>query len=409
MKISSVYQNNNYYKSLSSQQPMKKLSFSSSNNKGCSLPDIDGKTLLYRRDAKRGFPIVVGTSTSTGEKIIINFDEKYIQQILILFSKEGVELTAKNLLNPNNCLKNPILKKLPKEANEFLSDLKEKDFQKYEMVHSVLELTELRTKTIEGVSDEYLTKFVEKLADTHSVLLKNVIDNKIPIRIHDVLAAFDYKVGHARYGNGNKALEARPFDELYCVNRKFDENKKFIEFTERDYNGPITSGGVVVATYNSIPHEFAHAFDYSNGQKLNFTKQDAPTIDLPQKNSIGENYSRFLDNPSFSKEFDEALSLDIVNLSKIDEVQGKEEGTTFRELLTTREFISYMGAHKTQLNKRNILFNDLIMRREMFAEVFSYVAQGTFNNDKKQNVWNKYFPNTIECAKYILEQAEKNI
>lgn len=415
MKISSVQQFKLQNNSLLDNKS-KNVSVSSfkavNREKEAQIPSCYGMDIVKNGEIekKKGLPITVGTVRGTGEKIVINFSKEFIAMMFLKNALKGEkDIKHQDLLKPEFFIEKPILKKLPDEAQVFLSEFKQQQPDKYDLVHSILKQTCLRTKTAEGVSDEYMTDYVKKLAECHSVLLKNIVDNKVPVRIHDDLMAFNYKIGHAQYAQFQKPLMKDNkilFDENGCPMTISDPKGKYIDLVERDNNGPVKIQGKEQKTTDSIPHEFAHAFDYNNGKKLNLTKQDSLTVFFPTALFIGDNHLRFVDMPSFSKEFDEALALDIIHWMKLDEQNGEECGTTFNSLLNDENFKYYFGAHKDQIWNKDVIFDDSIARRELFAQLFTYVSGSELTNKGFQNRIEELFPNGLEFCRKILNDAE---
>lgn len=415
MKISSVqqYKLQNYLSSVNKEKNAAVCSFKSVGiEKEPQIPSCYGMDIVKNgeSDKKKGFPVALGTARNTGEKIVINFSKEFIAMMFLKNALKGEKnIKHQELLDPEFFIEKPILKKLPDEAQVFLSEFKQQQPDKYDLVHSILKQTCLRTKTAEGVSDEYMTDYVKKLAECHSVLLKNIVDNKVPVRIHDDLMAFNYKIGHAEYAQKQIPLIKDGkivFDENGCPMTVSDKGNKYIDLVERDYNGPVKIQGKEQNTTDSIPHEFAHAFDYNNGKKLNLTKQDSLTVFFPTGLFIGDNHLRFVDMPSFSKEFDEALTLDIMHMMDIDEQNGQKCGTTFNSLLNDENFKYYLGAHKDQTWNKDIVFDDSIARRELFAQLFTYVSGSELTNKGFQNRIEELFPNGLEFCRKILNYAE---
>ena len=415
MKIQSIQQYNlqSHSSSIDKRNNNSLISYKATNKeKESKRPNCYGMDIVKngQNENPNGYPIEIGIVRGTDKKIVINFDKKFLA---LMFAKRLLKsekaIRYQELLNPEHFLEKPILKKLPNAAQVFLSELKKQQPSKYKLVHSILKQTSLRTKTAEGVSDEYMTDYVRELAECHPVLLKNIADNKVPIRIHDSLVAFDYKISHAQYAQGHKALikdKKIVFDKSGCPMTIFNTNDKYIDLVERDYDGPIKIQGKPQNTTDSIPHEFAHAFDYNNGKKLNLTKQDSLSAFLPTILFMGDNHSRFIDMPSFSKEFDEALTLDIMRMMKIDKQKGYKCGTTFESLLNDKNFKYYLGADKNQTWNKDVIFDDTIARRELFAQLFAYASGSELTNKEFQSRIEELFPNGLDFCKKILEEAE---
>ena len=184
MKISSVqqykFQNNSPLASKSKNVSV--CSFKSIDRKEeAQIPSCYGMDIVKNGETekKKGVPVSLGTVRATGEKIVINFSKEFIAMMLLKNTLKGEKsVKHQDLLKPEFFIEKPILKKLPDEAQAFLSELQGQQPDKYKLVHSILKLTCLRTKTAEGVSDEYMVNYVKKLAECHPVLLKNIVDNK---------------------------------------------------------------------------------------------------------------------------------------------------------------------------------------------------------------------------------------
>ena len=324
-------------------------------------------------------------TTDSGEDIFIDFDKKLIDSICKKLEQNGRKFSVQDALNPNSYIQKPIMEKLPQEAFSFLFKLSQKQPEQFKLVYSVLNKTSLRTKTHKGVSDEYITSYVKKLAMSHPILLKNIVDNKIPIMIHDDMLAFSNKVGHAQFGVIWKT-DNTPFSQC-------------LHLSERIANGPITVNGVPLNTIESLPHELAHAFDYNNGRKLNLTRQE--------ENPLRSECNKYLDMPSFSKEFSKAITMDMIRMAEIDEKNELERGTTFKTLLSDVDFAYYLGAHKSKIGNLDISFDDISAKKEMFAQLFSYATGARLTSEYFQEKVEELFPNGLAFAKQLVEEAEK--
>ena len=161
MKISFVqqYKLQNYSSSVNKEKNVSVCSFKSvGREKEALIPSCYGMDIVKNGecDNKKGFPVTIGTASETGEKLVINFSKEFITMMLLKNALKGEkDIKHKELLDPKFFIEKPILKKLPDEAQVFLVELKEQQPEKYKLVHSILKQTSLRTKTAEGVSDEY--------------------------------------------------------------------------------------------------------------------------------------------------------------------------------------------------------------------------------------------------------------
>lgn len=372
--------------------------------KKLQYPSFYGIGSLFNKKQKGSVQIEIGTINTTSEKIVIDFDKKFVEKLSELQAKKGKPLHKQDLLAPENYMEQRFLDKLPESTYNFLSSLKETQPEKYALVHSILLNTHLRTKTAEGVTEEYQTNFVKKLSECHNVLLKNVVDNNIPIRIYDMHVAFNYKIGHAQFAQEvNFTAKRNELDRHGCLKLEPSLNEQFINLVERDFNGPIMKNGIPQNTVDSLPHELAHAFDYNNGRKLNLTKQNMVSVVLPEPNKLSINNDRFLDMPSFSKEFDTAIGEDIFRMFEEDKNLSIPQGTTFYSILNDREFSYYFG----KANENDRQFDDIKARKELFAQLFSYACGSPLTGNEFQERIEDIFPNGLECARRILEEAEK--
>ena len=374
------------------------------NEKNLQLPSFYGFDILFNKKQKRLVRIEIGTLKPTGEKIVIDFDKDFVKKLSELQAQKGKQLQKQDLLNPENYMEERFLDKLPESTYNFLSSLKETQPEKYSLVHSVLLNTQLRTKTAEGVTEEYKTNFVKTLASCHKVLLENLAENNIPIRIHDMHVAFNYEIGHAQFAQEvNFLVRNDSLDRYGLLNTEPNIKSQFINLVERDFNGPIMKNGIPQNTVASLPHELAHAFDYNNGCKLNLTKQDMISVVIPEKDKLAVNNQRYKDMPSFSKEFDIAIGEDIFRMYEKDKELGLLEGTTFNNVLKDKEFTYYWGKD----NEEDRQFSDIKARKELFAQLFSYVCGSPLTSKVFQEKIEEIFPNGLECAKRILIEAEK--
>lgn len=373
--------------------------------KNIQLPSFSGFNVLLNRNEKKPVYVDLGATNTTGEKILIGFNKEFVKKLSEIKAQKGESLQIKDLLNPDNYIEERFLDKLPESTFDFLTSLKVNQPEKYSLVHSILQNTFLRTKTAEGVTDEYKTNFVKKLAECHDVLLRNVVENNIPIRIHDVNIAFSYKIGHAQFGQKVTLKQKDDILDRYgCLKMKADLNNQFINLMERDFNGPIIKNGIPQNTVDSLPHELAHAFDYNNGRKLNLTQQDKISVVLPSSpTKLVANNERFIDMPSFSKEFDTAIGEDIFRMFEKDKELGLKAGTTFTSILDDKDFSYYWGSDSPQERK----FDDVKARRELFAQLFSYACGSSLTSQVFQERIEDIFPNGLECVKRILAEAEK--
>ena len=306
------------------------------------------------------------------------------------FIKEkcGRDLTKYDLLNLDVC---PT--KIPSEMIEnALASLKTDNPEKYQTVKRILNSTFIYSKTKQGISEDYIQKFIEKLSQCNDVLLKNLIDNNIPIKIYDDLVLHK-GASHASYSHTKRQISNIDGVKNYVL----DNRNRCLIFTQNCAGEAITINGEKIDSYESLPHELAHAFDYNNGQKLNLTKQDFVSI------INGENYSRFANLPSFSKEFDNALTKDILNMFEIDKQSKIPEGQTFKSLLENKHFNYYLG---TFGDIKTHSFSDVIARKELFAQFISYVTSGEVTDEVFQSKIKELFPNCIDFVKNIMELAK---
>ena len=173
------------------------------------------------------------------------------------------------------------------------------------------------------------------------------------------------------------------------------QNTKRLEFFEKASFKQLDSKNDFVNSAQALPHELGHAFDFTMGKKLNLQKRSFIGA------MCGENSSRFTDLISCSKEFDEAISKDVLKMCEKDKQEGREYGQTFYELLKDKNFSHYLGVCKN----KDILFNDIAARQELFAQAIAYVSSGELVNEKFQERIEELFPNLIAFTKEILEKA----
>ena len=338
--------------------------------------------------------------------VLSTLDKNYQNRLKELAIQKNVKPKAL-LLHPEICLKNPI-RVIPQEVRPVLNDLKIQNENHYNLVMKVISKIMLYTKTQTGVSEDYISNFIKKLITCSPVLLKNVIDNDIPIKIYDDVVLY-LGSQQAGFAQGKKVIEGK-YDKngLHIV--EMDKSYKTLQFSERALGNPITVWGVVQNTYESLPHELAHAFDYYNGTKLGLTAQDFITVDLEKD----ENNDRFSPLASFSKEFEKAFYEDFVLMGERDEQKGKPFGTTFKELLNKPNFAYYFGIDKSnsekneEENKTDELprIDDINARKELFAQMVSYVTAGYVTNIEFNKRIEELFPNCLKFTKELLERAE---
>lgn len=272
--------------------------------------------------------------------------------------------------------------------------------EKIDLILGVVKNIELSEKTEQGVTLEYIKNFVNTLAKCHPVLLKNVVDNNIPIEIRDDICLYE-GFGNALFRQG--FAYANEFDEYGFPDLKLNKDMKTFIFSERFYDNPIIIDGKIQNTYKSLPHELSHAFDHYNGTELGLTPQDFLTVDFEKHDAN----KRFLPLASCSKEFDEAIKKDIILMSEKDMQNGKEFGSTFNSLLKNRNFIYYLGVIPDEEDKvEETGFNDIEARKELFAQMMSYVSSGYVTNEEFNNRIEELFPNCLNFAKEVLDKAQ---
>lgn len=343
-------------------------------------------------------------------RTFMNLDKNYLKQLAkIRMTHKSDILTL--LFHPEICYKDTIINKLSDDACHSLNKLKMENFKQYNLVLGVLMKVKLYTKTKDGISEDYITNFVKTLMNCHPVLLQNVIDNNIPIKIYDDLCLY-LGAHQATFCHGKKIVE-NSYDENGLQNVVFNRNIKYIEFAERALSAPITLiSGAVQNTYESLPHELGHAFDHYNGTKLGLTPQDIVTVDFEKQ----ENNIRFSPLASFSKEFDTAFFNDYMHMGEVDENNGRKFGETFEELLKNPSFNYYLGVdsgkNKNSLSKEGketelLVFDDIKARKELFAQMVSYVTSGTVTDAEFAERIEDLFPNCLAFTKDIIQKAEK--
>ena len=278
-----------------------------------------------------------------------------------------------------------------------LQKLKNEDPEKREIIDKILEKMVLASKTKQGISDDYIKNFIEKLITCNEKLLKNLVENNIEIIIHDDLCLFGGD-SRARYVQGRQVRSENGKlvrDNLGMVVIDNVPNVKRLEFFEKASFKNLISNSDFTNTEQALPHELGHAFDFNMGRKLNLQKRSFVGA------MCGENSSRFIDSISCSKEFDEAISKDILRMCEKDEQEGRECGQTFYKLLKDKNFSHYLGVCKN----RDILFNDITARQEMFAQAVAYVTSGELVNKNFQESFEELFPNLIAFTREIMEMA----
>ncbi len=329
----------------------------------------------------------------------IELDPRFVYAMRMYY---GRELTNIDVLT-TPVKKKPIIDKLSVEAQEILNSLKDSDEKKFELVSSLLKRTFLLTKSKDGVSNEYITSFIRELSQIENILLQNMIDNEISIKIYDDMFLFP-ESSHAEYRHSKKPIleDGKPrLDKFGAIEYELSPKTKEIIFAEKANNQAITINGVEQNTYESLAHEMAHAFDYNQGRLLNLQKQDFISI------INGENFSRFIDMPSFSKEFDNAITADLMHMFEIDEKEGKPQGQTFKELLKDNDFKYYFGVYDT--SDDFVQFNDVTARKELFAQMVSYVTSGKLTNKNFQARIEELFPNCLDFTRKILLSTTQDV
>lgn len=344
-------------------------------------------------------------------ELFMSLDKKYFNAIKKYSAERNIDLTAL-LFDPERC---PQKKLNMLHISNFLSDKLSTGTispKQGRLLFTILNNITLYEKTEEGVSQDYLAKFIETLTSCNYTLLKNIVDNKIPIAIYD--DAVLYKgLSHASYCQGKKIIP-NEYDVNGLPMIVIDEEKRGLKFAEKAFTKPITILGQVQNTYESLPHELGHAFDYCNGTKLGLSPQDCVTMDFVNK----DNNLRHMPLASFSKEFDKAFFDDYVLMGKKDEQNGRAFGTTFKELLKNPNFSYYIGADPKTIKRispkdtngniiRKLLFDDVTARKELFAQAISYVTAGYVTNSEFNERIEELFPNILNFAKDTINKAEE--
>ena len=118
-------------------------------------------------------------------KVVTNVElnPAYIRELRKLC---GRELTNIDVLKSPS-FKTVVTARLSADAKKALDELSSSNPEKYQLVNSVLANTYIFEKTKQGVSEDYINRIVSKLLETDDILLKNNVNNKIPIEIYDDL------------------------------------------------------------------------------------------------------------------------------------------------------------------------------------------------------------------------------
>ena len=95
-----------------------------------------------------------------------------------------------------------------------------------------------------------------------------------------------------------------------------------------------------------------------------------------------------------------------MRMMEIDKQKGYKCGTTFESLLNDKNFKYYLGADKNQTWNKDVIFDDAIARRELFAQLFTYASGSELTNKEFQSRIEDLFPNGLDFCKKILEEAE---
>ena len=85
----------------------------------------------------------------------------------------------------------------------------------------------------------------------------------------------------------------------------------------------------------------------------------------------------------------------------MDEKTGKNIGETFEALLNDPDFGYYLGTQED--SKNTCLFNDVVARKELFAQMVSYVTTGKVSNKNFQNRIEELFPNCINFVSDLMK------
>lgn len=382
--------------------------------KGADEPDSGDKFVTsnetaVKPSAKRNLNIPPGFPDYL-KKLKTEDPEKYkkLNQVAGFLDKSGaMNQTIENFFQL--CLKNPDnsnfeylaqltrsrvskLRMEPQTAG-LLDEVKTSKPQKYELLLQILKNTEVRTKTIQGVTPKMQVDFVEELIAMDEKLLQNIVDNNVSIKLYD--DAFMYPgVSPASYGvdfKGNKALQ----------------------FNERYGGKPIMVNGVQVEPVKSLAHELGHAYDYNNTiSSLGLTPADdgvTPNAEKtfydgkqlkPERDGV---YNVHLDNASFSLEFKEAIERDYANMSAIDAAKGLKEGTTLDNLIKDPKTGYYFGGQYNKQGELTAVHQD-IAKFELFAQAVSKITTGTVTTPEFDSVMEDYLPNILEFTRSLLER-----
>ena len=81
-----------------------------------------------------------------------------------------------------------------------------------------------------------------------------------------------------------------------------------------------------------------------------------------------------------------------------DVIQGRRYGETFDSLLDDSNFDYYLGASNPISPQR---YNDIIARKELFAQMVAYVTDGKVTNDEFNRRVETLFPNSLEFARKL--------
>ena len=124
-----------------------------------------------------------------------------------------------------------------------------------------------------------------------------------------------------------------------------------------------------------------------------FRPNDEPdiNIDLKQIMRHGHNFKDYIcsDSIMFKSDYFE-----------IDEKVGKPQGQTFKVLLKDNDFKYYFGVYDNSYD--SVCFNDVTARRELFAQMVSYVTRDKLTNKNFQKRIEELFPNCLDFTRKIL-------
>ena len=264
------------------------------------------------------------------------------------------------------------------------SEIKTSNPEKYNLLSDVLKNITIHNKTAEGVSGEYKTNFLNELAQTDEVLLKTIIENNITIDIYD---------DNSLYGRYQLNAETGKLEYETISHAAYSGGANKVIFSERCKNGEIiVNGGIIQKTFQSIAHEFGHAYDYKTSSKELGLQGEVWGNDDTTKNadnSTNNKYFRFSDLISHSKEFDEAITKDLTRIIEID------DGKTFDELLQDNHFAYYFG-------KQGKTWDDTSGRKELFAQMVSYATTGKVSDSVFSERVEELFPTMLEFTKNVL-------